>query len=339
MKAFTVDGRGLDHLNMVELPEPALPGPDHVLVDVHAVSLNFRDLMVALGQYGGVADRSFVACSDMAGVVTQIGSQVTTLRVGDRVFNAPFRHWPAGTMRPEWARTFVGGAGVDGVLAEKITYPAESLAQVPTHMSLEQGSTLTVAGLTAWAAVVTHGHVLPGQWVLAHGTGGVSIFAAQIARMMGARTILTTSNKQKATLVKQQLGVEHTIDYRDNDWPTQVQQLTGKRGVDVVVEVAGGPSLARSVRACGYGARIAVIGVLAGIESSINIVDMLHHQITVRGIFMESVQELRAMAAAFEAHQLHPHIDRTFPFDDAPLAYEYLHSQQHIGKVGIAVRS
>ena len=339
MKAFTVDGRGLDRLNKVELPEPALPGPDHVLVDVHAVSLNFRDLMVALGQYGGVADKPFVACSDMAGVVTQIGSQVTTIRVGDRVLNAPFRHWPAGTMRPQWARTFVGGAGVDGVLAETIAYPAESLVPVPAHMSFEQGSTLTIAGLTAWAAVVTHGHVRPGQWVLAHGTGGVCIFAAQIARMMGARTIITTSNEKKAALVKQQFGVEHTVDYRDDQWPMQVQQLTGERGVDVVVETAGGRSLAKSIRACGYEGRVAVVGVLAGFESSVNIVDMLHHQVTVRGIFMESAQELRAMATAFEAHQLQPYIDRVFPFDDAPRAYEYLQTQQHVGKVVIAVRS
>ncbi len=338
MKCYTVDGTGLDGVRLEECREPGAPGPGEVLVDVHAVSLNYRDLMVAKGQYGGKPEKPFIAASDMAGVVVKVGPGVTEFKPGDRVLNAPFRFWPAGTLRPEWARTFVGGTGVDGVLAERICYPAVSLAMVPGHLSFDEGSTLTIAGLTAWAAVVTHGKTRPGEWVLLHGTGGVSIFAAQIARMLGARTILTTSSREKGAIVKAQLGVTEVLDYREADWPSRVRAITGGHGVDVVVEVAGGDLLGQSIQACTHGARVAVVGVLAGLASRINVVDLLVHQVTVRGIFMESTEELRAFARALEAGKIHPHIDRRFSFAETRQAYEYLHSQRHIGKVVICVR-
>jgi NADPH:quinone reductase-like Zn-dependent oxidoreductase len=338
MKCYTVDGSGIEHLALVERDEPAAPGPGEALVEVRAVSLNYRDLMVARGQYGGREKRPIVAASDMAGVVTAVGPGVSELRDGDRVVNSPFRFWPAGTMRSEWARTFVGGHGVDGVLAERVTYPAESLVPVPEGFSFVEASTWPIAALTAWSAVVTHGRARPGEWVLLHGTGGVSIFAAQIARLLGARTILSTSRPEKAQLVRECFGVAHTIDYRDESWPEEVRRLTGGKGVDVVVEVAGGESLARSIKACGYGARVGWIGVLGGFESTVSFVDLVYHQVTVRGIFMESTQELRAMVAAFGAHGVRPHVDQVFPFDRAREAYERLASREHVGKVVIQVQ-
>jgi len=337
MKCYTVDGTGLDSLRLAERPEPAAPGSGEVLVNVHAVSLNYRDLMVADGRYSGKLDPPIIACADMAGTVAKVGTGVAEFKEGDRVLNAPFRFWPAGTLRSEWARTFVGGTGVDGVLAERIVYPAVSLVKVPGHFtSFAEGSTLTIAGLTAWAAVVTHGKTQPGDWVLLHGTGGVSIFAAQIAKKIGASVILSTSNEAKGKTVREKFGVDAVVNYRDADWPKQVRNITGGRGADVVVEVAGA-SLSNSIQACASGGRVALIGVLAGVECSINVRHILMRQITVRGIMMESTEELRKLAKALEAWKVHPCVDRVFPFEEARTAYSYLQSQRHIGKVVIEV--
>ena len=337
MKCYTVDGSSLDNLVSCERPTPTL-GPTDVLIAVHAVSLNYRDLLVVDGRYGGPQDPPIIAASDMAGEVLSVGSDVTAFAPGDRVFNAPFRRWPAGTLRRDWSQTFVGGQGVDGVLSEEVAFPSDALVKVPEHLSFAEASTLTVAGLTAWSAVVTHGKTVAGDWVLLHGTGGVSIFAAQLAKQLGARTILSTSSPEKATLVREKFGVDHTIDYRDDDWPRQVQKLTGGKGVNVVVEVAGGKSVQKSIDACDYGARIGLIGVLSGMSATIDIFKMLMRQITIRGLYMESTQELHALAKAIEAGRIQPQIDRIFPFDQARQAYEYLDSQQHVGKVVIQVR-
>jgi NADPH:quinone reductase-like Zn-dependent oxidoreductase len=338
MRCYTVAGTGLDSLQQVERPSPGPPGPGEALVDVHAVSLNYRDLLVADGRYGGEQEPPILAASDMAGVVVSVGPGVTSLAAGDRVLNAPFRCWPAGTLQRDWSRTFVGGQGIDGVLAEQIVYTADALVPLPSYLTFEQGSTLTLAGLTAWAAVVTHGRVRPGEWVLTHGTGGVSIFSAQIARLCQARVILSTSDPAKAQFVRDRFGVAETIDYRAAEWPKAVRRITEGRGVDVVVETAGGVSLARSIEACGYGARIGVIGVLGGLESPINLFQLLMHQVTLRGIYMESTAELRALVRALEAGRVEPYVDRVFDFEQARAAYEHLRAGRHIGKVVIRVR-
>lgn len=339
MKCYTVDGTGLDSLRLTDRPEPGDPGPKEALVDVRAVSLNYRDLMVADGRYSGKLDPPIIACADMAGTVAKVGSAVTEFKEGDRVLNAPFRFWPSGTLRSEWARTFVGGTGVDGVLAERIVYPAVSLVKVPEHFtSFAEGSTLTIAGLTAWAAVVTHGKTQPGDWVLVHGTGGVSIFAAQIAKKIGANVVLSTSSEAKAKIVREKFGVDAVVDYRDADWPKKVREITGGRGVDVVVEVTGG-SLSNSIQACASNGRIGLIGVLAGVECRVNVLHILMRQITVRGVMMESTEELRKLAKALEAWKVHPCIDRVFPFKEARKAYDHLQSQKHIGKVVIELGS
>ena len=337
MKCYTVDGTGLDGLKLENRPATKTLESGEVLVDVQAVSLNYRDLMVADGRYSGRQDTPIIACSDMAGIVTAIDGNVKNISVGDIVFNAPFRFWPAGKLRPHWAATFVGGAGVDGVLAEEIIYPAESLITVPRHMTPQQASTLTIAGLTAWSAIVTHGKAKAGDWILLHGTGGVSIFAAQIASMIGARTILTTSNSTKAQLVKEKFGVTASVDYNDTNWPEQVKEIADGEGVNVVVDVAGGTTLQNSIKACAPGAFIGLIGVLSGAVSSINAIDVIMHQLTIQGILMESTEELRAFKRACEAANLQPCIDRVFPFSKTRQAYEYLQSQKHVGKIVIGL--
>jgi NADPH:quinone reductase-like Zn-dependent oxidoreductase len=338
MRCYTVDGSGPQSLQLTQRPVPGAPGIGDVLVDVHAVSLNYRDLLVADGRYGGPQKPSIIAASDMAGVVAAVGAGVTAFKPGDRVLNAPFRHWPAGTLRRDWSRTFVGGQGVDGVLAEQIIYPADALAPVPAHMSFEQGSTLTIAGLTAWAALVTHGRVRPGDWVLAHGTGGVAIFAAQLARLFGAKIILSTSSAEKGKFVRDKFGVADVVDHRDPQWPKRVREITGGRGLDVVVETAGGDQLGRSIECCNYGGRVGLIGVLGGLEAKFNSFSLMMHQVSIRGIYMESTTELHALARALEAGRVEPCIDRTFAFEDAPAAYEHLRSGRHVGKVVIRVR-
>lgn len=337
MRCYTVDGSGLENLRLEERPSPEAPGPGEALVDVHAVSLNYRDLMVADGRYGGKMDPPIIACADMAGTVVAVGGGVTDLQPGDRVLNAPFRFWPAGALRSEWARTFVGGHGVDGVLAEQLLYPAVSLVKVPPHLDFAEGSTLTIAGLTAWAAVVTHGRVRPGEWVMLHGTGGVSIYGAQIAKLFGARTILSTSNPEKGRIAKEKFGVDALVDYRDPQWPREARKLTGGTGVDVIVEVGGGSTLSASIQACANGARIGLIGVLGGAQAEVDVRQMLARQITIRGIFMESTQELRDLARAMEHSGMRPCVDRIIPFDKAPEAYACMKAQQHMGKVVIQV--
>lgn len=306
MKYYLVNGKGIDELQLLEKQNPEIIGDDEVLIKVKAWSLNYRDLMVAKGQYSKSENSSFIPVSDMAGIVKAVGKQVTDLKIGDRVLNAPFRHYPAGTLRSSWARTFVGGTGVDGVLAEEITYPADALVKIPDHLDFKEAATFPIAGLTAWAAVVTHGKVRPGEWVLLHGTGGVSIFAAQLAHAMGARTIMTTSSEEKADFVKSHVHIHETVNYRDSDWADQIKKIT--QGVDVVVDVVGGDTLSQSLRICNYGARLGVIGVLSGTSSTINIRDLLTHQVQLRGIYMESTEELRALMRAVNSLKLKPRV-------------------------------
>lgn len=339
MKHYLVDGKGIDSIKLSEKTSPTILGDFDVLVDAKAWSLNYRDLMVAKGQYQYKNQElpPFIPLSDMAGIVKALGSKVTDLKPGDRVLNSPFRHYPAGKLRSSWARTFIGGMGVDGVLAEQVVYPAEALVKIPEHLDYKEASTFPIAGLTAWSALVTHGKVQPGEWVLLQGTGGVSIFALQLAKAMGARTILTTSSKEKGDFVKKTFGATATVNYRDANWADQVKEITGGIGVDVAVDVAGGDILSQTLRICNYGARVGVIGILSGQDSNIHIRDLLSHQVQVRGIFMESTEELRALMRAVDAIKLKPVVDKAFPFTQAQEAYHYLEAQKHIGKVVITL--
>ncbi len=337
MQCYLADGQGIDSISLSHRAAPAILNDRDVLVEVKACSLNYRDLMIAKGTYSAHdSSAPFIPLSDMAGEVKAVGSKVSALKPGDRVLNHPFRHWPAGTLNSQWARTFVGCMGMDGVLAEQIVYPADALIVIPDYLSYVEASTFTIAGLTAWAAVVTHGRIRPGNWVLLQGTGGVSIFAAQLAHAMGAKTIMTTSCAEKAEYVKKNIGVTATVIYQDPDWHKQVKQITQGAGVDVVVDVVGGETLSLSLQTCSYGARVAVIGVLSGQNTTLRIRDLLAHQVALRGIYMESAAELRAFVCAVEALKIKPSVDKVFSFSQVREAYRHLESQKHIGKVVIA---
>lgn len=334
MRAYVIDD---NLLRPADLPEPDEPGPGEALVRVRSVSLNYRDLLVARGRYGKPFEGTFVAGSDMAGEVLKTGSDVKDLRPGDRVVNAPFLRWPAGRLTPDRMKTLVGAGGVDGVLCEEVLYPADALVPMPSHFSYHEGATLPIAGLTAWASVVSQGHLRAGEWVLLHGTGGVSVFAAQLAQIMGARALLTTSSEEKAGRMKEEFGVLETFDYRDEGWPEQVRSFTGGAGVDLVVDVAGGQTFAKSLKACALHARVSLVGILDGFETRLNPFDIIGRQIQVRGIYTSSTDDLHDMVRACEASKLRPCIDRVFSFDEVPAAYDYLESQRHLGKIVCAL--
>lgn len=330
MKGYVIDeGR----LRVAELDDIGEPGQGEVLVKVRSVSLNYRDLMVARGLYGRPFNGVFVAGSDMAGEILKVGPGVISFRRGDRVVNAPFRHWPAGKITLDRMKTLVGAAGVDGVFSENVIYPADALVSMPSHFSYHEGATLPVAGLTAWAALISHANVRAGEWVLLHGTGGVSVFAAQLANIMGARTLLTTSSEEKGAQMKGKYDVLQTFDYRDGEWPKQVRSFTGGEGVDVVVDVAGGQTLTRSLKACAFHARVSLVGILDGFETPLNPFDIIGRQIQINGIYTSSTENLRALVKCVEVSRLRPCIDHIFPFEEMPAAYDYLESQRHIGKI------
>ena len=339
MKCCIVNAKGIDQLQLVERETPHLHNARDVRVKVKACSLNYRDLMIARGEYfpNKGNESPFIPVSDFAGEVVEVGSEVTEWKVGDRVINHPFRKWPAGTLRLDWATTFIGVRGMEGILAEEVVYPSDALVAIPHYLSDVEASTFPIAGLTAWSALVTHGRLLPGEWVLLEGTGGVSIFAAQLAHAMGAKTILLTSSTEKASLVKSKFLVHSTLNYKQEDWPKKVKEITQGKGVDIIVDVAGGNTFTQALKVCNFSARVAVIGVLGGAQSSFDVADLLRKQIKVQGIFMESAQELRALMRAAESLALKPCVDKVFPFNETQAAYRYLESQKHIGKVVITL--
>lgn len=339
MHCYVIEGVGIDQIKPATIASPRVQHERDVLVEVHACSLNYRDLMIAKGLYQPVKpdQKPFIPVSDMSGVVKEVGSAVSALKVGDRVLNAPFRHWPSGKLQPDWAKTFIGGPGVDGVLAQQLVYPADALVKIPDFLSFAEASTFPIAALTAWAALVTFANARPGEWVLIQGTGGVSTFAAQLAKSLGLRILLTTSSKEKARLAKEKYGALETVDYTNSDWPDQIKNLTHGNGVDIVVDVTGGNTLTQCLKICAYHARVAVIGVLAGQETTLPIRHLLSRQIQLQGIFMQSTQELHALMKAVETLKIKPAIDRLFSFEHVQEAYRHLESQKHFGKVVVQI--
>jgi NADPH:quinone reductase-like Zn-dependent oxidoreductase len=306
-----------------------------VLVRMHAASLNYRDLMVASGIYArGSAPPNLVPLSDGAGEVVETGADVTRVKTGDRVAGMFMQSWQGGEISPEDPPSSMGGA-IDGVLSEYKLFDQHGLVQLPKHLSYEEGATLPCAGVTAWNALFAGKPLIAGQSVLVLGTGGVSIFALQLARAAGARVIATSSSDEKLALAKK-FGASDGVNYRQHpEWHEQVLGLTGGRGVDHVVEVGGAGTLPRSIEATRLGGNIHLIGVLTGGE--INPTPMMRKTLTIRGIYVGSRQMFEALNRSVELHQIKPVIDKTFEFADAKAAYHHLKSQSHVGKVVIRI--
>lgn len=336
MKVWEIgEGFGVEHLRMVERPEPE-PGPHQVVVGVRAVSLNYRDLMMVRGSYNPKQPLPLVPCSDGVGEVTATGPGVTRARVGDRVAGIFAQKWLDGEPTREKLRSTLGGPH-DGMLAEKVSLHEEGLVHVPEHLSDEEAATLPCAAVTAWNALTVHGGVTAGDTVLVQGTGGVSLFALQLARLVGARVIATSSRDDKLERARA-LGAEAGINYRtDPDWGKRARELTDGRGVDLVVEVGGADTLAQSLRAVRPGGTLAVIGVLSGTKPAMELTHVLMNVVRLQGIMVGPRESFEAMNRAIAAHRMQPVVDRAYDFDEAPRAFEHVASGSHFGKVCIRV--
>jgi len=326
---------GIDSLEEREQTTPR-PGPGEVLVRMRAASLNYRDLMVVGGRYArGAPLPNLVPLSDGAGEVAETGPGVTRVKQGDRVAAIFMQSWIGGEIEPEHAASSLGGA-IHGVLAEYVVFRQDGLVKLPEHLSFEEGATLPCAAVTAWNALYGGRPLRVGESVLVLGTGGVSIFALQIAHAAGARVIATSSSDGKLAQAKT-LGASDGVNYRDHpEWHEQVLQLTGGRGVDHVVEVGGTGTLPRSIAAARLGGQVHQIGVLTG-GGTIDPSTAMRKGLIQRGIYVGSRQMFEALNNAIELHRITPVIDRVFGFEQAKDAYRHLESQKHVGKVVIRV--
>jgi NADPH:quinone reductase-like Zn-dependent oxidoreductase len=305
-------------------------------VRLRAVSLNFRDLLTLQGKYNPKMRLPLVPCSDGAGEVVAVGEGVTRVRPGDRVSTVFAQRWTAGRPTRERLRSTLGGP-LDGTLTEFAVFNEEGLVRTPDHLSDEEAATLPCAAVTAWSALVTEGGVTAGDTVLVQGTGGVSIFALQFARLLGARVIATSSADAKLARVRE-LGAFEGINYRDvPDWGARAKELAGGEGVDHVVEVGGAETLAQSLRAVRFGGTISLIGNLTGTTTQVVLTQVFMQNVRLQGILVGHRDSVEAMNRAIALHGMHPVIDRAFPFEEAPAAFAHLAAGGHFGK--IVVRS
>jgi NADPH:quinone reductase-like Zn-dependent oxidoreductase len=334
MRAWQIKGEyGIDNLKQVELPEP-VAGNGEIVVALRAASLNFRDLATVRGLPGAKAPAALIPFSDSAGVVSAVGPGVQGVKVGDRVAPTFFQSWVDGPVSAE-ARSRALGGSVDGVLQERIALRADGVVPIPASLSFEEAATLPCAGLTAWRAVAVEAPVGPGQTVLVQGTGGVSIFALQFAKRLGARVIVTSSSDEKLARARK-LGADHGINYVTNpNWSTEVRRLTEGRGVDVVVEVGGENTLQQAMQSTRVGGKIVVIGVLSGFSSAISLPMLFTNNLHLIGISVGNRAHFIDMLDAIGRWKLAPVIDRTFGFDDVPEALRVMQSGKFFGKLSI----
>lgn len=334
MRAYEVQEFGIEKLALLDRDDPR-PAAGQVLVRFHAASLNYRDLMVVTGTYNPKMKLPAVPLSDGAGEVIDVGEGVTKWKVGDRVMPIFAQQWIDGDTTEEKRRTSLGsGAQWDGVLREFGTFDQEGLVRIPEHLSYEEASTLPCAGLTAWHALSVSGRLKAGETVLTLGTGGVSIFALQIAKMSGARVIATTGSEEKMARLRG-LGADEVINYRSReDWDAAALELTGRRGVDHVVEVGGSGTLAKSLTAVRLGGHVAMIGALTG-AASFNPITVFMKAVRLQGIFVGSRTMFEELLRAIDVTKMRPVVDRTFSFTEAREAMSYMESGAHFGKVVI----
>ncbi len=336
MKAYEINEFGIDKLELTdrEVPEP---GPTDVLVRLRAASLNYRDVMVVTGTYNPRMRLPAIPFSDGAGEVVSVGSAVTKWQAGDRVMPIFAQRWFDGETDEEKRRTSLGaGSQWDGVLREYAAFSEESLLKIPDHLSYEGAATLPCSAVTAWNALVVSGQIKAGETVLTLGTGGVSIFAVQIAKLFGARVISTSSSDAKIERLIE-LGADGTVNYREReDWDRSVLELNGKRGVDHVVEVGGAGTLAKSLNAVRLGGHVALIGALTG-AASFDPVTVFMKAVRLQGIFVGSRRMFEDLLKAVDVAKLEPVIDRVFAFEEVREALRHMESGAHVGKIVVRI--
>jgi len=329
-KAIIVQpGGGYDKVIIGERDAPD-PGPGEITVAIKASSLNYHDFAVVSGIWGPVEPR--IPMADGAGEVIAVGECVTEFKTGDHVVSTFFPAWQDG---PPLVDSFAGvpGDGIDGYARDVVTTPVASFTLAPKGYSFSEAATLTTAGLTAWRALFVEGGLKPGETVLVQGTGGVSVFALQFAKMAGAKVIATSSSDAKLEKLKV-MGADHLINYKtDPAWGETVRKLTDGSGVDHVVDVGGPATLAQSVIAARVGGHISVVGILSGFSGELNLLPILMRQLKLKGIVVGNRKQQQEMIAAIDVNGVRPVIDKSFAFGEIVAAFQYQETNHHFGKI------
>jgi NADPH:quinone reductase-like Zn-dependent oxidoreductase len=335
MKAWQLKAFGRENLVLNDVPQPS-PGPGEALVRISSVSLNYRDKLLYDGTYNPHLQFPITQVADAVGEVVALGPNITRLKVGDRVVTSYCTRWIDGHPTTKESLYTLGNT-IPGALAEYLVLTENALAVTPAYLTNDEAAALPCAGLTAWYSLVDQGHLAAGQTVLVQGTGGVSLFGLQIAHALGATVIATSSSDEKLQRAKS-LGATHTINYKTYpEWQDEALALTGKQGVDHILEVVGGPNLARSIKAVRPEGQISIIGIIEGFDATIPLFGMIQKQAIIRGISVGPLRTLERMLKKFDEIKLHPVIDTVYPFNDARAAFDHL-ERGAFGKIVIRVR-
>ncbi|MDJ0690676.1 MAG: NAD(P)-dependent alcohol dehydrogenase [Xenococcaceae cyanobacterium MO_188.B32] len=332
-----VERLGIENLKIVEQTKPQ-PTPEQVVVKIEAVSLNYVDLLVVKGLLNSNLSLPYIPVCDGAGIVEKVGEKVKAFKTGDKVATTFIPDWMNGepTMQTTDYKNRQGLGNIFGQLSQYKCFSIDRLIWIPRNLTTVEASTLPIAGLTAWNAL-NYGNLQADNTVLLHGTGGVSIFALQFAKARGAKVIITSSSEEKLKKA-QHLGADLVINYRsDRDWETTIRRMTDGKGVDVIVETVGGRNIERSLNALRMGGHISVVGLLDGMKATIDILSLIHQQATIRGLEVGGTHQFAAMNREIESLDIHPVVDRIFPFEQTQEAFEYLEQSLHFGKVVIAL--
>ena len=334
MKKFVLTGTdGLSSLVAQETSIPE-PGAGQVVVRLRAISLNFRDIMIAGGSYAGIR-YPLVPISDGSGVVEAVGPGVTKVKSGDKVCGIFMQDWLAGSYRAEYGASSLGGQ-TDGMLCEYVLLSQDGVIPFPAHLSFEEAATLPCAAVTAWNALFERSKLSPGERVLVQGTGGVSIFALQFAKAAGAEVLITSSSDEKLEKAKA-MGAAATVQYRKfPEWQDEILKLTANHGVEHVVEVGGAGTFERSMKAVCPGGTVSVIGILTGVGTNVPLIDFIRKVVHVQGIYVGSRAMFERMNRLIDSAKLRPVIDKVFPLSQIREAYQYQIDGKHFGKVVVS---
>jgi NADPH:quinone reductase-like Zn-dependent oxidoreductase len=335
MRVFQIEGAwSMENLRVSTRPEPQ-PGAGQVRLKMKASALNYRDLLVPTHGYGSrMKELPLIMLSDGLGVIDAVGEGVTRLKTGDRVCPLLFQSWRSG--EPNQRRLSLSlGCELDGTMAEFMVLPEEGVELAPAHLDDVEAASLPTAGVTAWRALVTEGHTKPGDTVLLQGTGGVSLFALQFAKLLGAQVIITSSSDEKLARARA-MGADETINYQMvSEWGRRAREIAGGEGVDHVVEVGGQSTLPQSLRAVRTGGTISMIGVLSGGIMNVPLGQIVTRHVRLQGITVGSGDDFVHMAKAIARHKMRPAIGRVFAFEELRLALDYMSSSKHFGKICI----
>jgi len=333
MKIWQLNDFNIQNLKNIDIDSPKILSDDEVLVEMKAASLNFRDLIMIDGGYGETGGKPpFIPISDGSGIVIEVGKKIKKFKKGDIVIPPFFKGWDSGNIKENTILLSLGGK-IDGVMQEYIVFEEKNIVHAPKNWNCLEAATLPCAALTAWRTIVTEGKVNRNSIVLVQGLGGVSIFAIQIAKLFNAKVVATTSSEERMVIAKE-IGADFVINYNeDKDWWKKVQEVTNRKGVDIVVEVGGSKTLQQSIKCSRVGAVIGIIGVLSGGMADLPIGRVIYKASRLIGITCGNKEELESMIGKFNTSEVKPIIDSTFKFEDLPNALLYMQKGTHLGKI------